>query len=74
LVFHRAELADSERFAILSYAVLKEENRPFRVEFDEHGDDEQGQKKHHKPNECCDTVEAPFEAESYFVFIFRHAA
>lgn len=74
LVFHGAELADSERLATFSDAMLHEENRAFRVEFDEHGDDQQRQKQHDKPNECHDTVEAPLEAESYFVFIFRHAA
>ena len=46
LVFHGAELADSERFTVFSNAFLKEKNRSFRVNFDADADDEQGPKEH----------------------------
>ena len=74
LVNHGAELTDSERFATFSDASLHEENRTFRVDFDEDADDEQRQKKHDESDECHDAVEAPLEEEPYFVFIFRHVA
>ena len=74
LVEHRAELADSEWLAVFPNTPLQEESRPFRVQFDEHGNDEQRQKQHHKSHECHDTVEAPLEKVSYVVFTFRHVA
>ena len=74
LVVHGSKLTDSERFAIFSNAVLHKKYRPFRVDFDEDADDEQGQKQQNKPYQCCEAVEAPLEEESYFVFIFRHVA
>ena len=74
LVVHSAKLADPERLAILSDALLHEKHRSIRVYFDDDADDEQGQKQETKTYECHDTVEAPFEEEPYFVFIFHHAA
>ena len=74
LVVHGAELADPERLAILSDTFLHEKHRPFRVDFDDNANDEQGQKQKTKTYECHDTVEAPFEEEPYLVFIFHHAA
>lgn len=74
LVFHRAELADSERFAILSDAPLEEKSWSFRVQFDEQCDDEQRHKQHNKPKECHDAIEAPLEEKPYVVFTFRHVA
>ena len=74
LVYHGTELADFEWLAILSNACLHEENRSFRINFNENGNDQQRNKKHNNPHECHDAVEAPLEEESYFVFISLHAA
>lgn len=74
LVSHGSELADPERLAILPDAPLHEKDGPFRVGFDEDGDDEQWNEKHNEPCECHDAVEAPLEKKPYFVFIFHHAA
>lgn len=74
LVGHCAELADTERLAVFSNAPLHEKQRPFGVELDEDGDDKQRHKKHDKAYKRHDAVEAPLEEESYFVFIFFHAA
>ncbi len=74
LVVHGAELADSERFAFFTDAPLEEKYGSFRVNFDEQGNDEQRQEEHNKPHERHDAVEAPLEKESYFAFIFHHAA
>lgn len=74
LVVHGAELADPERLAILSNALLHEKHGSFRVYFDDDADDKQGQKQEIQAYECHDTVEAPLEEEPYLVFIFHHAA
>ena len=74
LFVHRAELEDAERFAVFSDAILQKEQRTFRVNFDEDGNDEQYREEHNKPKQCHDAVEAPLEKESYFVFIFLHVA
>ena len=74
LFVHGAELADMEGFTIFPDARLHEKQRAFRVQFDEYGNNEQRQKQYNKSHECHDSIEAPFEEESYFVFIFRHAA
>ena len=71
---HRAELADSERFAILSNAPLHKEHRAFRVDFNEDGDNQQGQKQHNKPHECHDSIEAPLEKEPDSMLILLHVA
>ena len=74
LVEHCAELADSEWFAILPNAMLKEKHGAFRIYFYENSDDQKRHKQHNKPKECRDTIEAPLEEKPYFVFIFHHAA
>ena len=74
LLVHGAELTDTERLALLSDAPLKEKKRSLGVQFDEDSDNKQGKKQQNKPNQCHDTVEAPFKKEPYFVFIFLHAA
>ena len=45
---HSTELADSERFAVFSNAPLHEENRTFRVDFDEDGNEKQRKKQKNK--------------------------
>ena len=74
LMVHGADLAHPERLSALPDAPLHEKDGPFRVGFDEDGDDEQWNEKHNEPCECHDAVEAPLEEEPYFVIIFRHAA
>ena len=71
---HRSELADSERFGILSNAPLHKEHRAFRVDFNEDGDNQQGQKQHNKPHECHDSIEAPLEKEPDSMLILLHVA
>ncbi len=74
LVVHGTELTNPERLAAFSDAFLEKENRTFRVDLDKNGNGQQWQKEHNKAYKCHNTVEAPLEEESYFVFIFRHAA
>src|SRR5438128_828914 len=60
---HRSELENVERPTVESVALLPEESRPARIEFDERGCDEHQRQQRQKCRRCEDNVKAALGAK-----------